>query len=71
MNPRRWPIRFPAHPENAPTENKTTVKELECAAQLLEDLIPRAKSELERKLCRDVVQGYRAAASRLLRGGTR
>jgi hypothetical protein len=39
MTPRPSPIRLPAHRQNAATESQTTVKELERAAQLLEDLI--------------------------------
>jgi Flp pilus assembly pilin Flp len=43
------------------------IKEFESAAQLLEDLLPDVKSKQGRQLFREVMNCYRAAATRLLR----
>jgi Flp pilus assembly pilin Flp len=43
------------------------IEGFESAAQLLESLIPDARSKHERELGREVVNCYRAAATRLLR----
>jgi Flp pilus assembly pilin Flp len=63
--------RFPTHssihvPTVAPTYS-LEIKEFESSAQLLEDLIPDVKNKQERQLCREVMNCYRAAATRLLR----
>ena len=60
-------IRFPARVKNATSMSLATLDELERAATLLEDLLPGANSENERKLCRKVIRSYRDAATRLLR----
>jgi Flp pilus assembly pilin Flp len=53
-------------PPVAPTYSQE-IKEFESAAQLLQSLIPDVKSKKERQLCREVMDCYRAAATRLLR----
>ena len=60
-------VRLPARFKNAASVSLATFDELERAAKLLEDLLPGAKSENERKLCRKVILSYRDAATRLLR----
>jgi Flp pilus assembly pilin Flp len=66
MTPSPSPIRVPARSFSAAKENQITVTEVECSTQLLRNLIPKAKSEHERTLYRDVVQSYQEAAIRLL-----
>jgi hypothetical protein len=67
MSSRPLSIRFPADAQNVAQVSLTSFDELEHAAQLLDDLVPRAKSENEKKLCREVARIYREAASRRLR----
>jgi len=67
MSTRPSPIRFPAQLHGNADLDETTFKNLEHAAQLLEDLLPNIKSTEEKKLCREVVRSYRTAASCLLR----
>jgi Flp pilus assembly pilin Flp len=68
MTTSQSPLRFPARPrQSAATESVDTINHLRSAAQFLEDLIPGAETEREKKLCREIVQRYRAAARNLAR----
>jgi hypothetical protein len=67
MSSRPLSILFPADTQNIAQVSPTSFDELEHAAQLLDDLVPRAKSENEKELCREVARIYREAASRRLR----
>jgi Flp pilus assembly pilin Flp len=67
MSTNRFPTHSSTHvPPVAPTYS-LEIKEFESASQLLESLITDAKSQHERRLGREVVNCYRAAATRLLR----
>ena len=67
MNSSPSPIHLLAQIYNTGNLEETTFRQLEEAAQLLEDLLPKTKSDEEKNLCRDVIQTYRKAAHRLLR----
>jgi Flp pilus assembly pilin Flp len=67
MSNRPSPLRLPSQIHNIADVDETSFKELERASLLLEDLLPNIKSDREKKLCRELVQTYRTAASRLLR----
>jgi Flp pilus assembly pilin Flp len=55
----------PSH--NIPKERQQRAADLESQARLMERLIPKFKSEDEKKFYREVVQSYRAVARDILR----
>ena len=67
MTSRSSAIRFPVQVRNTASLGDATHKELQHAEQFLEVLLPKTERDNERKLCREIVRTYRAAARRLLR----
>lgn len=68
MTTSRSPLRFLSRPrQSATTESTDTINQLRSAAPFLEDLIPGAETEREKKPCREIVQRYRTAARNLAR----